>query len=111
MDDDRVRQQVERLEGFLAEVEALPEAPGATAMAAITALLDLYGEALARVIDQVDRAGATELRNRLVRDELVRHLLILHGLEPEGPPVDNEPSVTPVELGPTRGRATAAAGR
>ncbi len=41
MDDDRVRQQVERLEGFLAEVEALPEAPGATAMAAITALLDL----------------------------------------------------------------------
>ena len=70
------RQQVARIEGLLEEIESLPD-PGAREKATevVAALLDLYGEGLARIVERVD--GAV-----LCDDELVSQLLILHGLHP-----------------------------
>jgi Fe-S cluster biogenesis protein NfuA/nitrite reductase/ring-hydroxylating ferredoxin subunit len=70
---------VGRVEGLLEAVEALPD-PAArdTALTAIQALLDLYGEGLARIADQVGSLQATVLAG----DELVSHLLLVHGLHP-----------------------------
>jgi Fe-S cluster biogenesis protein NfuA/nitrite reductase/ring-hydroxylating ferredoxin subunit len=71
-----VEDGVARLEGLLTELEALPD-PAARdkAMETVQALLDLYGEGLARIMAQVDGAA-------LADDELVEHLLFLHDLHP-----------------------------
>ncbi|HSD81286.1 MAG TPA: NifU family protein [Solirubrobacteraceae bacterium] len=74
MDGERL---VARVEGALEDVEALPGRARETAMDAVRALLDLYGEGLARVLEHTGAAGA------LAGDELVAHLLLLHGLHPE----------------------------
>jgi Fe-S cluster biogenesis protein NfuA/nitrite reductase/ring-hydroxylating ferredoxin subunit len=76
VDDLRARELVAGVEGLLAELEALAE-PAArdTATAAVQGILDIYGEALARVVE----CGGAE---RLVEDELIAHLLIVHGLHP-----------------------------
>ncbi|MEU8342140.1 hypothetical protein AB0C74_10625 [Spirillospora sp. NPDC048832] len=69
-DDERVREHVQRLEGLL---EGLDPA----AADAVQALVELYGEALDRVMRLSGDAAA------LVEDELIRHLLLVHGLHPE----------------------------
>jgi len=69
MKDDEVRTRVERLESLLEEVEAFPPA-----VEAMGALVELYGEALARLMRGADPE----------QDELVSHLLLLHGLHPKG---------------------------
>ncbi len=73
------------IERLLEEVEALPDpAARQTATALTTALLDLYGEGLARVVEIVaQHDGDGELAVALASDELVAHLLLLHGLHPE----------------------------
>jgi Fe-S cluster biogenesis protein NfuA len=48
----------------------------------LRAVTDLYGGGLARVVDLVGD-GAPEVMARLVDDELVASLLIVHGLHPE----------------------------
>jgi Fe-S cluster biogenesis protein NfuA len=64
---------IERVEALLDEVDAFPEPQRATATELVQALLDLYGEGLAKIV----AAGAVP-----VEDELVAHLLLLHGLHP-----------------------------
>jgi Fe-S cluster biogenesis protein NfuA len=76
MDDATVRHEIEALDADLAALEQLP--PGEardTALAAVQGLLRVYGEALRRVVVNLD---ASALRD----DELVGHLLLLHGLHP-----------------------------
>jgi Fe-S cluster biogenesis protein NfuA/nitrite reductase/ring-hydroxylating ferredoxin subunit len=73
------------IERLLEEVETLPD-PGArqTATDLVTALLDLYGEGLARVVEVVAESDEDgRLAAALAGDELVAHLLLLHGLHPE----------------------------
>ncbi|WP_336206913.1 NifU family protein [Nonomuraea sp. LPB2021202275-12-8] len=76
MDDQEVAERVGR-------VEVLLEAADAGAVELAGALLDLYGEALARVMaaagDGPDGAGVAE---RIASDGLVSHLLLVHGLHP-----------------------------
>ena len=62
---------------LLEQVEALPD-PDARDVATelVQALLDLYGEALARMVGEVPEPAA------LAGDELVSHLLMLHGIHP-----------------------------
>lgn len=68
-----------RVEGLLSEVEALPDAAGREkAMEIVGALLDLYGEGLARVLAAVEQEQAVAM----AEDELVAHLLLLHDLHP-----------------------------
>ena len=61
---------VERIEALLDEVDGQP-----AVTELVQALLELYGEGLRRIAGQVD------LRE-LAHDELVAHLLLLHGLHP-----------------------------
>ena len=75
--DDRAL--IGRVEGLLEELESLadPSARG-VALETVQAVLELYGEGLERVVDRVGPLQATALAT----DELVEHLLLLHGLHP-----------------------------
>jgi Fe-S cluster biogenesis protein NfuA/nitrite reductase/ring-hydroxylating ferredoxin subunit len=77
MDDLQARERVGRVEGLLEEVETLGD-PDARekAIELVGALLDLYGEGIARVVEHVPDAEA------LADDELVSYLLMLHGIHP-----------------------------
>jgi Fe-S cluster biogenesis protein NfuA len=61
---------VERVEGLLDELEGEPKV-----IELVQALLELYGEGLRRVAARFDM-------RELAGDELVEHLLLLHGLHP-----------------------------
>jgi Fe-S cluster biogenesis protein NfuA/nitrite reductase/ring-hydroxylating ferredoxin subunit len=77
MDDEAARERIARVEALLGEVESLPEASRVTAGELVQALVELYGEGLARVMARANGVG-----DELVEDELVAHLLLLHGLHP-----------------------------
>jgi Fe-S cluster biogenesis protein NfuA/nitrite reductase/ring-hydroxylating ferredoxin subunit len=79
LDDQGASDRVARVEGLLGEVETLDDPVArekATEM--VQALLELYGEGLARVLSQLGEGEATALAD----DELVSHLLLLHDLHP-----------------------------
>jgi Fe-S cluster biogenesis protein NfuA len=77
MNDADARDRVARVDSLLDEVETLPDPIAREAATELVqALLDLYGEGMARLVAHVDDPRA------LARDELVAHLLILHGLHP-----------------------------
>jgi hypothetical protein len=66
---------------LLAQLETYRDEPaGAVAAQAVRALVDLYGDALARVLALVADAG---LVPALVEDELLGHLLLVHDLHPD----------------------------
>lgn len=84
LDEGGVRERVARMEALLGEIEAL-EDPHARSKAAEMAqvLLELYGEGLARMMDVVaDGGGRESTFGAFAADELVSHLLLLHGLHP-----------------------------
>ncbi len=76
------RALIGRVEGLLQELESLgdPAARG-LALETVQALLDLYGAGLERIVAGV---GEPEVLQALAADELVEHLLLLHGLHPVG---------------------------
>jgi Fe-S cluster biogenesis protein NfuA len=74
-----------RVEELLGEVRAADPAVARKAEEVVGLLVDLYGEALARVVD-LGEAGGGELIGQLIDDPLLASLLLLHGLHPE--PVD-----------------------
>ena len=65
-----------RIDELIDRVEELPDPEPALEL--VRALLDLYGEALERIL----AAGGDELAARLADDDLVSHLLLLHDLHP-----------------------------
>lgn len=83
MDDREIGERVERAETALAEIEALPESRARSlAIEAVQALLDLYGEGLARIMAAAAKTGAKGLPASLAQDGLVSHLLVIHDLHP-----------------------------
>ena len=92
LDAGAVEQRLERLDAVLGQLEQIPGRTAELAMEAVELLLDVYAEALARVGDRVDLRAAG-----LTGDDLVRHLLVLHGLHPD-PPRDRA-AVALAELG------------
>ncbi|MGH3663319.1 MAG: hypothetical protein ACRDTQ_15880 [Micromonosporaceae bacterium] len=83
--DAEVTQRVGRVEALLEQVESLPDPARACALDLLSALLDLYGEGLGRVMRAVTVAhtpGQTALADQFASDDLVSHLLLLHGLHP-----------------------------
>lgn len=80
IDDDRAAaERVARVEALLEEVEGLPDpAARETASELVAALVELYGDGLARVMEAVD----DQARAAFARDELLGHLLLLHDLHP-----------------------------
>lgn len=79
LDDTAVGERLRRVDELLERVENVPGPTSEAAMGAVQALTELYGEALARVTD----LATPELRERLARDELLGHLLVLHDVHPE----------------------------
>ncbi|MGW1051465.1 NifU family protein [Streptomyces sp. NPDC001118] len=77
LSDPVVEARLARLDEVLAALEATP----GPALEAVRLLTEVYGEALARVLDHADE----RLQERLADDELAGHLLILHGIHPESP--------------------------
>lgn len=75
--DPAVEARLARLDEVLAGLES---APG-PALEAVRLLTEVYGEALARVLDHADEP----LSERLAEDELLAHLLVLHDIHPESP--------------------------
>ena len=68
-----------RVEGLLGELESVPDpAARELALATVQAVLELYGEGLGRIVERVGDLEVTAL----AADELVEHLLLLHGLHP-----------------------------
>jgi Fe-S cluster biogenesis protein NfuA/nitrite reductase/ring-hydroxylating ferredoxin subunit len=65
-----VEPAVARVEAAIGEIESQPQA-----MEAVQALVEMYGEGLARIMERVDASAFLD-------DELVAHLLLLHDLHP-----------------------------
>jgi Fe-S cluster biogenesis protein NfuA/nitrite reductase/ring-hydroxylating ferredoxin subunit len=77
------RELVQKVERLLEEIEALPDpAAREKATGLVGALLDLYGAGLERIVGEVVARDEGELEQALLEDELVAHLLLLHGLHP-----------------------------
>ena len=83
LDDQELRERVGRIETLLEEIESFRD-PEARARIAemVQTLLELYGEGLGRIVDIVGRLGSQDMKDELLGDELITHLLILHGLHP-----------------------------
>jgi Fe-S cluster biogenesis protein NfuA/nitrite reductase/ring-hydroxylating ferredoxin subunit len=77
MDDAEARVAVARIEELLGEVEQLGGPAADVATELVQALVALYGEGLARVVAALDGQAVG-----LAGDEVVSHLLLLHGLHP-----------------------------
>lgn len=83
MDDRAARERVGRVEELLDDVDALVDPAGRELASALAqALVELYGEGLARILAAVRDGDGGALPDGLVEDELVAHLLILHDLHP-----------------------------
>lgn len=75
MNDEQARERAARLEELLEALETLPPAARDTATEAVATLLDLYGEAFARIAGRLPA-------DLLAGDELIAHLLMVHDLHP-----------------------------
>lgn len=76
--DAEVESRLAALDDVLAQLERIPGATAALAIDAVRALTDVYGAALGRVVD----VAPPETLEMFDRDELLRHLLVLHDLHP-----------------------------
>ncbi len=79
LDDAEVRALLAVLNEQLARLEETPGPTGELALTAVAGLAEIYGQALARTLELADPATV----ERLLGDELVGHLLALHGIHPE----------------------------
>jgi Fe-S cluster biogenesis protein NfuA len=81
---DGAQDLLARVEGLLEQLERLPDPDSRdTATHAVQAVVDLYGEGLERIVDAlVAREDGAALGEALADDELVAHLLLVHGLHP-----------------------------
>lgn len=78
-DDQELREQFQRIEALLATVEQHADpAVLAAVQEIVQTLLGYHAAGLARLLEAVD----ANARDRLVDDELVSSLLVLHGLHP-----------------------------
>ena len=82
VDDRQVRERVARLDGLLVQIEAFHDPRArSTAAEALQSVLQLYGDGLARMMELVAEQQPA-LLDGFAADELVSHLLLLHGLHP-----------------------------
>lgn len=85
LDDRGLQERVVRVETLLGEIEALKDPPArAKAAEMVQVLLELYGEGLARMMEVVaDGEESKRTFGAFAEDELISHLLLLHGLHPQ----------------------------
>ena len=83
LDSPNLREMGARIEDLLGQIRASDPAVAGRAEEVVGLLVDLYGEALAHIVDLIDNASADGLTEQLVDDPLVASLLVLHGLHPD----------------------------
>lgn len=88
LSDREARERVARVESLLEQIDAIGDRRAReTAVATVQSLLDLYGEGLARIVGHIaEQSGGADderIAAALAHDELVSHLLLLHGLHPD----------------------------
>jgi Fe-S cluster biogenesis protein NfuA/nitrite reductase/ring-hydroxylating ferredoxin subunit len=71
-----------RIEGLLEQLDGLPEPAREQATETVRAILDFYGEGLARLVGHVAERDDGRLAAAFAGDELISHLLLIHGLHP-----------------------------
>lgn len=76
-----VEHRLALLDDVLGRLEQIPGATAALGLDAARALAEVYGEALARLMDLLGVAPAA--REAAAADELIGHLLVLHGIHPQ----------------------------
>ncbi|RPE46518.1 Fe-S cluster biogenesis protein NfuA [Streptomyces sp. Ag109_O5-1] len=81
LDGPAVEARLARLDSLLESLESAPGPLGSSAVEAVRLLTEVYGEALARVLDGAD----APLAERLADDELLDHLMVLHDIHPDSP--------------------------
>jgi Fe-S cluster biogenesis protein NfuA len=79
-----IERRLALVDDLLGQLEQVPGATAAAGLAAARALAEVYGEALARLMDQI--AGLLPVRAAALDDELIGHLLVLHDIHPEPVP-------------------------
>ncbi|WP_149182515.1 NifU family protein [Streptomyces sp. TRM49041] len=79
LDAPAVADRLSRIDELLGQVEAAPGPTARSAVEAVRALTEVYGEALARVLDHADEESA----GRMTEDDLLGHLLVLHAIHPD----------------------------
>jgi len=82
--EKNLRAAGDRIEDLLRELGTVADPRvRANAEELVRLLMELYGSALARILEIVDDTGpAVEIYDRLAADDLVASLLVLHGLHP-----------------------------
>jgi Fe-S cluster biogenesis protein NfuA len=84
-EDNAFLQRVQQIEGLIHHLETIADATvQANMRSLVQSLLELHGAGLEQIIaivSQADAPGDT-IMDRLVRDDLVSSLLLLHGLHP-----------------------------
>jgi len=88
LSDNDVRARVAKIDSLLEQVENMREpASRDVALAAVQGLIDLYGEGLSRIVKHTsstcDDETSAKVASAFAGDELVSHLLLLHGLHPD----------------------------
>lgn len=87
MDERECQKQAARIEALIRDVAALPdERLRARVEDLLHGVLEVYGACLARMVEMIAQSELTgqELLHTFAGDELVRSLLLLHGLHPVG---------------------------
>lgn len=85
LEDRELQERVARVETLLEAMESLPDPNArATAEEAVRAVVELYGEGLVRITERVVQLAGEDALHTLAADELISHLLLLHGLHPVG---------------------------
>ncbi|MDQ6725621.1 MAG: NifU family protein [Actinomycetota bacterium] len=82
MTASHLREVGERLERLLEELRSLEPTARQRAEEAVRLVTDLYGAGLSNVMEMVVEAGDAALLDKVVSDQLVGNLLVLHGLHP-----------------------------
>ena len=79
LDDAAVRALLAVLNDQLDQLEVMPGPLSELALAAVAGVAEIYGQALIRTLELADPAAV----ERMLADELIAHLLALHGIHPE----------------------------
>jgi len=79
LDDPAVRALLAVLNEQLDQLEAMPGPVSELGLTAVAGVAEIYGQALIRTLELADPAAV----RRMLGDELIAHLLALHGIHPE----------------------------
>jgi len=79
LDDAAVRALLAALNDQLDQLEAMPGPMSELGLTVVAGVAEIYGQALIRTLELADPAAV----ERMLGDELIAHLLALHGIHPE----------------------------